>query len=172
MLGNAYYLNVSFLWNDFQVIHSSGHSSSLSASDMLTWSIFKANLRGTHTSSLQTKHSGFQCTASIHGSVPFVWQKCSDFLLWIQASRKGHLCGEEMAFEMDSIHLRLNPRKVFSDSGVDSRTVFLSTANSPADNPIQSHAVIVFADKRATGISLKMQIQLIMVCFLSVKLSL
>lgn len=55
----------------------------------------------------------------------------------------------------DCIHTGVNPVKVLSNSGVNTRLVFLCTAVSPANNPIKRHPAVVLTDHRATGISLQ-----------------
>lgn len=52
------------------------------------------------------------------------------------------------------IHIGVNPVKVLSNSGVNTRLVFLCTAISPADNPIKHHPAIVLTDQGTTRVSL------------------
>lgn len=62
-----------------------------------------------------------------------------------------------MTFGNYCIHIRVNPVKVASNSGVNTGLVFLCTAISPADNPIKCHPAIVLTDHGAARISLTME---------------
>jgi len=64
---------------------------------------------------------------------------------------------ERATFGENCIHIRVNPVKVASNPGVNSRLVFLCTAISPADNPIKRHPAIVLTDHGAARISLAME---------------
>lgn len=51
---------------------------------------------------------------------------------------------------MDSVHVGLNPRDVSGDSGVHAGLLFLCTAVSPADDPIEHHPAVGRAGEGTT----------------------